>query len=152
MQAVTMWDSLVETPMPIDVWVYAHPMLLCNLIFYSYLPHGWIDLPLLGDANSQENCIVRYVYILTNTNSKNTMIGLLSENKNTHGAVRSTGELQCSNVYGGWFTSWACHSVRMTYRPSAALWLLRSLRISHNKFLWANKWILPSPHNISNKF
>ena len=31
------------------------------------------------------------------------------------------------------------HSVRMTYRPSAALLLLGSLRISHNKFLRANK-------------
>ena len=36
----------------------------------------------------------------------------------------------------------ARHSVRMTYRPSAALRLLGSLRISHNKFLPANKWIL----------
>ena len=31
------------------------------------------------------------------------------------------------------------HSVRMTHRPSAALRLLGSLRISHNKFLRANK-------------
>ena len=36
----------------------------------------------------------------------------------------------------------ARHSVRMTYRPSPALGLLGSLRISHNKFLQANKWIL----------
>ena len=34
------------------------------------------------------------------------------------------------------------HSVGMTYRPSAALRLLGSLRISHNKFLRGNKWIL----------
>ena len=48
----------------------------------------------------------------------------------------------CSNAYGGWFALCARHSVRMTYRPSAALRLLGSLRISHNKFLRANKWIL----------
>ena len=48
----------------------------------------------------------------------------------------------CSNVYGGWFAPRPRQSVRMTYRPSAALWLLGSLRISHNKFLLANKWIL----------
>ena len=48
----------------------------------------------------------------------------------------------CSNVYGGWVTPCPRHSVRLTYRSSTALWLLRSLRISHNKFLWANKWIL----------
>ena len=34
------------------------------------------------------------------------------------------------------------HSMRLTCRPSAALRLLGSLRISHNKFLQANKWIL----------
>ena len=33
----------------------------------------------------------------------------------------------------------ARHSVRMTYRPSAVLRLLRNLRISDNKFLRANK-------------
>ena len=48
----------------------------------------------------------------------------------------------CSNAYGGWFAPCPRHSVRMTYRFSAALWLLGSLRISHNKFLQANKWIL----------
>ena len=47
-----------------------------------------------------------------------------------------------SNVYGGWFAPRARHSVRMIYRPSAALRLLGSLRISHNKFLLVNKWIL----------
>ena len=31
------------------------------------------------------------------------------------------------------------HSARMTYRPSAALQLLGSLRMSHNKYLCANK-------------
>ena len=31
--------------------------------------------------------------------------------------------------------------VRLTYRPSTALWLLGSLRISHKKFLQANKWV-----------
>ena len=45
------------------------------------------------------------------------------------------------------------HSVRLTYRPSAALWLLGSLRISHNKFLWSSKWILLliriTPHNVT---
>ena len=46
------------------------------------------------------------------------------------------------DAYGGWFAPRAHHSVRMTYRPSAALRLVGSLRISHNKFLWANKWIL----------
>ena len=51
------------------------------------------------------------------------------------------GELLCSNAYGGWFAPRAHHSVRMTYRLSAVLRLLGSLRISHNKFLWANKWI-----------
>ena len=34
------------------------------------------------------------------------------------------------------------HSVRLTYRPNAVLRVLRSLRISHNKFLQASKWIL----------
>ena len=53
------------------------------------------------------------------------------------GAVRS--ELLCSNAYGDWFAPRPRHSVRMTYRPSAALRLLGSLRISHNKFLRANK-------------
>ena len=48
----------------------------------------------------------------------------------------------CSNVHGGWFMPHPCHSVRMTYRPSAALRLIRGLRISHNKFLRANKWTL----------
>ena len=52
----------------------------------------------------------------------------------------------CSNTYGGWFTPCHHHSVRMTYRPSAALRLLGSLRISHNKFLLANKWILLLPY------
>ena len=47
---------------------------------------------------------------------------------------------QCA--YGGWFPPRPRHSVRMTYRPSAALRLLGSLRISHNKFLRTNKWIL----------
>ena len=42
-----------------------------------------------------------------------------------------------------------CHSVRITYRPRAALRLLRSLRISHNKFLLANKEILKSLNHIS---
>ena len=46
----------------------------------------------------------------------------------------------CSNAYGGWFAPLPWHSVRITYRPSAALWLLGSL--SHNKFLRANKFIL----------
>ena len=45
----------------------------------------------------------------------------------------------CSNAYGGWLAPRPRHSVRMTYRPSAALRLLGSLRISHNKFLRANK-------------
>ena len=49
----------------------------------------------------------------------------------------------CSNAYGGWFAPRPRHCVRMTYRPSAALRLLGSVRISHNKFLRANKWILP---------
>ena len=45
-----------------------------------------------------------------------------------------------------WWLVHACirHSVRKTYRPSATLRLLRSLRISHNRFLRANKWILES--------
>ena len=46
------------------------------------------------------------------------------------------------NAYDGWFAPPACHSVRMTYRPSTALRLLGSLWISHNKFLPVNKWIL----------
>ena len=45
----------------------------------------------------------------------------------------------CSNAYGGRFAPHPRHSVRMTYRPSAALRLLRSLRISHNNFLRASK-------------
>ena len=45
----------------------------------------------------------------------------------------------CSNVYGGWFKPHARHSVRMTYRPSAAVRLLGRFKISHNKFLRANK-------------
>ena len=53
-------------------------------------------------------------------------------------------ELLCSNAYGGWLAPRPRHSVRMTYRPSAALRLLGSLRISHNKFLQANKEILKS--------
>ena len=48
----------------------------------------------------------------------------------------------CSNAYGGWFMPRPRHCVRLTYRPSAALRLLGSLRISHNKFLWFNKGIL----------
>ena len=53
----------------------------------------------------------------------------------------------CSNAYGGWFAPRAHHSMRMTYRPIPALRLLGSLRISHNKFLRANKWILnPYPY------
>ena len=40
----------------------------------------------------------------------------------------------CSNAYGRWFVLRVRHSVRMTYRSSAALWLLGSLRISHKKF------------------
>ena len=55
----------------------------------------------------------------------------------------------CSNAYGGWFAPRARHSMRMTYRPSAALWLLGSLRISHNKFLRANKWILILPPSFN---
>ena len=39
------------------------------------------------------------------------------------------------HMYGGWFTPRVRHSMRMTYRPSAALRLLGSVRISHNKFL-----------------
>ena len=38
------------------------------------------------------------------------------------------------------------YSVRMTYRPSAALRMLGSLRISKNKFLQANKRILLLPY------
>ena len=49
------------------------------------------------------------------------------------------GELLCSNAYGGWFAPCARHSLRMTNRPNTALRLLGSLRISHNKFLQANK-------------
>ena len=48
----------------------------------------------------------------------------------------------CSNAYGGWLAPCTRHRVRMTYRFSASLWLLESLRISHNKFLQANKGIL----------
>ena len=33
----------------------------------------------------------------------------------------------------------ARHSVRMTYRPSTALRLLRGFKISHNKFLQTNE-------------
>ena len=55
------------------------------------------------------------------------------------GAVRSAASSICSSAYGGWFAPRLRHSVRMTYRPSAALRLLGSLRISHNKFLRANK-------------
>ena len=65
--------------------------------------------------------------------------------RNISSAVAQCAEQQapiCSNVYGGWFAPRAHHSVRMTYRPSAALRLLGSLRISHDKFLRANKWIL----------
>ena len=65
----------------------------------------------------------------------------------SRGSVRSVAQWApisiCSNAYGCWFVPCACHSVRMTYRPSAALWLFGSLRISHNTFLQANKWILP---------
>ena len=46
------------------------------------------------------------------------------------------------NANGGWFVPRARHSVRMTCRPSTALRLLGSLRISHNKFPRANKFIL----------
>ena len=52
----------------------------------------------------------------------------------------------CSNAYGGWFMPHPRHSVRLTYRPSAAL--LGSLRMSHNKFLCANKWILVDPGSL----
>ena len=52
----------------------------------------------------------------------------------------------CSNAYGGWFAPHPRHSVRLTYRPSATLQLLGSLRISLNKFLWASKWILTLPY------
>ena len=45
----------------------------------------------------------------------------------------------CSNTYGDWFAPRARHSVRMAHRPSAALRLLGSLRISHKKFLRVNK-------------
>ena len=55
------------------------------------------------------------------------------------GVAWRTPMQQCA--YGGWFAPCACHSMKMTYRPSAALQLLGSLRISHNKFLPANKWI-----------
>ena len=48
----------------------------------------------------------------------------------------------CSNEYGCWFAPRPRHCMRITYKPSAALRLLRSIRISHNKFLRANKWIL----------
>ena len=48
----------------------------------------------------------------------------------------------CSNTYGGWFKPHPRHSMRLTYRPGTALRLLGSHRISHNKFLRANKWIL----------
>ena len=40
----------------------------------------------------------------------------------------------CNNAYGRWFAPCACHSVRLSHRPSAALWLLGSLRISHKEF------------------
>ena len=40
----------------------------------------------------------------------------------------------CSNAYGRWFAPCVHHSVRMTYRPSTALWMFGSLRISHKKF------------------
>ena len=45
----------------------------------------------------------------------------------------------CSNAYGGWFAPRVRHCLRTTHRPSAALQLLGSLRISHNKFPRANK-------------
>ena len=49
--------------------------------------------------------------------------------------MRSTvGSYICSNAYGRWFVPRVRHSVRMTYRLSAALRLLGSLRISHKKF------------------
>ena len=40
----------------------------------------------------------------------------------------------CSNANGRWFAPRTRHSVRLTYRPSAALRLLGSLRISHEMF------------------
>ena len=49
------------------------------------------------------------------------------------------GELLCSNAYGRWFAPRTRHSVRMTYTSNAALQLLRSLIISHNKSVRANK-------------
>ena len=56
--------------------------------------------------------------------------------------VAQRTSIRCSNLYGGWFTPLARYSVRLTYKSNTALWLLESLRISHNKFLLANKWIL----------
>ena len=49
------------------------------------------------------------------------------------GAMRSVAPIS-SIAYGRWFAPSVRHSVRMTYRPSAALWLLGSLRISYKNF------------------
>ena len=72
--------------------------------------------------------------------------GILSETKHAvFIALMSSPVAQCAArhaamcTYGGWFRPHARHSVRMTYRPSAALQLLGSLTVSHNKFLRANK-------------
>ena len=56
----------------------------------------------------------------------------------SRGVVRSAASSYAA-VPGDWFAPRLRHSVRMTYRPSAALRLLGSLRISHNKFLRVNK-------------
>ena len=70
----------------------------------------------------------------------------------SRGVMRSAAS---SYAYGGWFAPRVRHSVRMTHRPSAALRLLGSLRISHNKFLRANNKSLPSlppPYLTANHF
>ena len=81
-------------------------------------------------------CHLKYVctygeWLKENTNPDSLVV--------SRGAVHSVASSYMQLLYGRWFAPCARHSVRMTYRPSAALRLLGSLGISHNKFLRANK-------------
>ena len=106
-----------------------------NCKFYN---HTLVDLKIKVMSPSSSKFYIDSV----RTHLLQKMLDFSITDQVSRGAVRSAESSICSNAYGGWFAPRPRHSVRMTYRPSAALWLLGSLKISHNKFLRANKWIL----------
>ena len=84
----------------------------------------------------EARCVTGYIdENIQEQNKQRAMICLIVSHGAVHSAVSSYATMRM--VAG--FAPHARHSVRMTYRPSAALRLLGSLRISHNKFLRANK-------------